>query len=336
MRITLILFISIITFQLSFSQENKSNKPPSKFQKLFIKPDSLNKARFWTLNGTLATGYTGVVVALDQVWYAEYPRSRFHTFNDMGEWEDMDKMGHLFTAYMESKLSSQMYQWTGLNRKKSAYAGFALGTVFQGTLETLDGFSEEWGWSWGDIAANTGGSLIFLAQELAWEEQRIVLKISSWRRPLNELTLMDQNGANPIRLSDRRNELYGTNPAEILLKDYNALTIWGSVNIHSFMKKKDTKFPKWLNIAVGYGAENVYGGFDNTWETEDGSVYALPETDYKRYRQIFLSFDIDMTKIPVKNKFLKTLFSGINILKIPAPAVEFNTLGKVKFHPFYF
>jgi uncharacterized protein YfiM (DUF2279 family) len=335
MRIILILFISIITFQLSFSQEDNF-KAPNKFQKLLMKPDSLNKARFWTLNGTLATGYTGIVIALDQVWYAEFPRSRFHSFNDMGEWNDMDKAGHLFTAYMESKLSSQMYQWTGLNRRKSAYAGFALGTIFQGTLETLDGFSEEWGWSWGDIGFNTGGSLIFLAQELAWKEQRIVLKISSWRRPLNDFTLVDQNGANPISLSSRRNELYGTNIAEVLLKDYNALTIWGSVNIHSFMKKKDTRFPKWLNVAVGYGAENIYGGFDNTWVNEDGSTYVLPERDYKRYRQIFLSFDIDMTKIPVKNKFLKTLFSGFNILKIPAPALEFNTLGKVKFHPFYF
>ena len=335
MRITLILFISIITFQLSFSQEDHF-KAPSKFQKLLMKPDSLNKARFWTLNGALATGYTGIVISLDKVWYAEFPRSRFHSFNDMGEWEDMDKMGHLFTAYMESKLSSQMYQWTGVNRKKSAYAGFALGTIFQGTLETLDGFSEEWGWSWGDIGFNTGGSLVFLAQELAWKEQRIVLKISSWRRPLDNLTLVDQNGLNPITLSSRRNELYGTNIAEVLLKDYNALTIWGSVNIHSFMKKKDTKFPAWLNVAVGYGAENIYGGFNNKWLSEDGSEYILPEENYKRYRQIFLSFDIDMTKIPVKNKFLKTLFSGINILKIPAPAVEFNTLGKVKFHPFYF
>lgn len=335
MRIILIFFISIATFHLSFSQEDPP-PPSNKFQKLLSKPDSLNKARFWTLNGTLATGYTGVVIALDRVWYAEFPRSRFHTFNDMGEWEDMDKMGHLFTAYMEGKLSSQMYQWTGLNRKKSAYAGFALGTIFQSTLETLDGFSEEWGWSWGDVGFNTGGSLIFLAQELAWEEQRIAIKISSWRRPLNELTLVDQNGVNPITLSSRRNELYGTNVAEVLLKDYNALTIWGSVNIHSFMKKKDTKFPAWLNVAVGYGAENIYGGFDNTWTSEDGSEYILPEEDYKRYRQIFLSFDIDMTKIPVKNKFLKTLFSGINIIKIPAPAVEFNTLGKVKFHPFYF
>lgn len=336
MRIILVLFTILLAFQFSFAQEEEK-KETSKFQKLFEKPEELNKARFWALNGTLATGYTGVVVALDRVWYAQYPRSRFHSFNDMGEWEDMDKSGHLFTAYMESKLSFQMYQWTGLNRKKSAYAGFALGTIFQSTLETLDGFSKEWGWSWGDVGFNTAGSLLFLGQELAWQEQRIVLKISSWRRPMDNYMVTSTDGLHTASLIERRNSLYGTNIGEVLLKDYNALTIWSSVNIHSFMKKKDGKFPKWLNVAVGYGAENVYGGFENSWtDDETGAEFILPGNDFERYRQVFFSVDIDMTKIPVKNKFLKTLFSAMNIIKIPAPAVEFNTQGKVKFHPIYF
>ncbi len=336
MRIILIIIaltIAIPTIGLTQVDQRES----SKFQQLFQKPDTLNKKRFWALNGTLATGYTGVVVALDRVWYAQYPRSRFHTFNDMGEWEDMDKMGHLFTAYMESQLSSQMYQWTGLERKKSAYVGFAIGAIFQGTLETLDGFSEEWGWSWGDIGFNTGGGLIYLGQELAWQEQRIVLKISSWRRPLDELVLTSTDGLHTTSLRQRRNDLYGTNIGEVLLKDYNALTIWSSANISSFIKNDNSKFPKWLNIAVGYGAENVYGGFSNRWtDDETGAEFVLPDGEFRRYRQIFLSLDIDMTKIPVKNKFLKTLFSAINVIKIPAPTVEFNTQGKVKFHPIYF
>lgn len=335
MRIILILFSILLVSQSSFTQDEPQES--SKFQKFFEKPEELNKARFWTLNGTLAVGYTGVVIGLDRIWYAQYPRSRFHSFNDMGEWEDMDKAGHLFTAYMESKLSAQMYQWTGLDRKKSAYAGFALGTIFQGTLETLDGFSKEWGWSWGDIGLNTAGSLAFLGQELAWKEQRIVFKISSWRRPMDDYLVMSTDGMHTASLIDRRNFLYGTNAGEVLIKDYNSLTVWSSVNIHSFMKKEDTWFPKWLNVAVGYGAENVYGGFRNSWtDDETGAEFILPSNDFERYRQVFLSFDVDMTKIPVKNKFLKTLFSAMNIIKIPAPTIEFNSQGKVKFHPIYF
>ncbi len=336
-RLAFCLFIVFSTLSYSFAQFNERPKSQSKFQQLFTAPDTLNKARFWALNTSLATGYTGVVIALDKVWYSQYPRSRFHTFNDMGEWEDMDKMGHLFTSYMESQLSSQMYRWTGLERNKSALVGFGIGTLFQTTLETLDAFSEEWGWSWGDVGFNTAGGLLYLGQELAWREQRIQLKISSWRRPLDDINITSTNGVKTVTLKDRRNELYGTNVGEILLKDYNALTIWASVNISSFMKNKDSKFPKWLNVSMGYGAENVYGGFENEWldETAD-SYFIIDSNEFPRYRQFYFSFDIDLTKIPVRNKFLKTILNGLNIFKIPAPAVEFNTLGKVKFHPFYF
>ncbi len=327
---------TFLLLTLSFSIFAQDEQKVSKLERLLTTPDTLNKARFWTLNGTLATGYTGVVIALNNVWYAQYPRSRFHTFNDMGEWEDMDKMGHLFTAYMESKLSAQMYRWTGLSDKKSAYAGFILGTVFQSTLETLDGFSEQWGWSWGDVGFNTLGSGIYLGQHLLWKEQRLHLKISSWRRPLDDRMITSTNGLGTYSLVDRRNELYGTNPAEILLKDYNSLTVWASMNIHAFIKKENTKFPKWLNVAVGYGAENVYGGFENLWTDDLNNEYALNKTDFPRYRQVFLSFDVDLTRIPVKKKWAKTLLATLNILKVPAPALEFNTQGKTKFHYIYF
>ncbi len=333
-RILCFIFSFFLLAQNSFAQEEK--KSPKKLERLFTPADTLNKARFWGLTATGLTGYTGVVVALDQVWYSQYPRSKFHTFNDMGEWEDMDKMGHLYTSYLESRISAELYRWTGLERKKSAYLGFGLGTVFQTTLETLDAFSDEWGWSWGDVAFNTAGGLIYLGQDLAWQEQRIQLKLSSWRRPLDDVIITSNDGLSTTSLIDRRNFLYGTNPGEILLKDYNSLTIWASVNISSFMKNKDTWVPKWLNVSIGYGAENVYGGFSNQWTDDDGAVYVLSPEDFERYRQIFLSFDVDLTKIPVKNKVLKSILTGLNMLKIPAPAVEFNTLGKVKVHPFYF
>ncbi len=330
-------FILIICCLYSLNSSAQDEPKENKFQNIFTVPDTLNKTRFWTLNTTLGVGYTGVVIALDRVWYAQFPRSKFHTFNDMGEWEDMDKMGHLFTAYMESRLSAQMYRWTGVERKKAAYAGVILGTVFQSTLETLDGFSEEWGWSWGDIGFNTAGCLTYLAQELAWKEQRIHLKISSWRRKLHDETITSTDGMHTASLVDRRNYLYGTNYGEILLKDYNSLTIWASLNIHSFIKNENSKFPKWLNIAVGYGAENVYGGFDNIWTDDDtGAEFILEEANYPRYRQIYFSFDVDLTKIKTKNKFVRTLLMGLNIIKIPAPALEINTLGKVKFHPIHF
>jgi hypothetical protein len=43
-----------------------------------------------------------------------------------------------------------------------------------------------------------------------------------------------------------------------MLKDYNGQTYWLSVNLHSFYK--GSKIPKWLNLAIGYGANGMLTG----------------------------------------------------------------------------
>ena len=43
-----------------------------------------------------------------------------------------------------------------------------------------------------------------------------------------------------------------------MLKDYNAQTYWFSANLKSFFP--EIKFTAWLNVAVGYGAEGMFGG----------------------------------------------------------------------------
>lgn len=302
----------------------------------FLQPsDTLNDWRFWGSAVTGATIYTGVMIGLNELWYSEYERTRFQLFNDLGEWEDMDKMGHLCTAYVEANWVYKGARWTGLEERKSIWLGVALGSLFQASIETLDGFSEKWGFSIPDIAFNTAGVSIFAAQQLIWEEQRILFKVSSYHEPYPDILVPSTSGGSSISLRDRAKDLYGEAYSARFFKDYNAQTIWASANLRSFMKKENSKIPKWLNVAVGYGAENMFGGFDNTWS--DGEVnYVLDENAFPRYRQFYLSLDIDLTRIKTKSPFLKTVFNIINVIKIPAPTLEINTLGKVKFHPIYF
>ena len=54
--------------------------------------------------------------------------------------------------------------------------------------------------------------------------------------------------------------------------------------------------------------------------------------EYPRTRQWYLSPDIDFRKIKTKSPFLKTVFSVLNIFKIPAPALEYNTTGRWRWH----
>jgi hypothetical protein len=54
------------------------------------------------------------------------------------------------------------------------------------------------------------------------------------------------------------------------------------------------------------------------------------------YRQFYLSLDVDLTKISTKSHFLKTLFSVINTIKIPAPTLQYDDFNGVKAHFIYF
>lgn len=296
-----------------------------------------HKGRFWVSAGSGAAIYAGISVSLWNIWYKDYPLSGFHTFNDWGEWNDMDKAGHLFSAYIESNYVFKGALWTGIKRRPAMWTAMAVGTGLQATIEVMDGFSEAWGFSLGDIGFNTLGVSLFAAQELLWEEQRIIMKVSSSRPDYSTEPVFSTDGAQMTTLKERADELYGASFSQVLFKDYNAMTIWSSVNIRSFLKNKQTtKVPGWLNLAVGYGAGNIYGGFSNTWTTEDGATFAVDPARHARYRRFLLSPDIDWSKIQTRHKWLKFSLSLLNWIKVPSPALEWKTSGGLKFHSFYY
>ena len=210
------------------------------------------------------------------------------------------------TAYTIGRVGIGMIKSAGVERTKAIWYGGMVGAFYQTTIEILDGFSSQWGFSIGDFTANTVGSGLLIAQELAWKQQRIVFKYS-----------FHQTKYPPYRPN-----LLGSSFYENLLKDYNGQTYWLSVNPYSFMSK-DSKFPKWLNIAIGYGAEGMTGARTNPIYM-DGNGNQI---SFERYRQFYLSLDADLTKIKTNSKFLKTIFMAVGAVKIPAPALEFNKYG---------
>jgi uncharacterized protein YfiM (DUF2279 family) len=323
--------IALLLCCLSFGHAQVTDS--TRLKPLQVAP-AFHKTRFWTVTSVAAVGYSGITIGLDRLWYANYPRSKFHFKDDWPGWMGYDKAGHMFTAYFESRLAAGVYAWTGLKRKQAAWAGAVTGSLFQTSIEILDGFSAEWGWSWGDILSNTAGSALFLGQELAWGEQRICMKFSFHPQNYSGAIIQASNGFGTTSYRDRAEALYGTGLPSIMLKDYNVGTLWLSANISSFLKD-DSKFPKWLNIAVGFGAENLYGAERNRWTDERGFDFEADPERYPRYAQFFIAPDIDFTRIPTKKPAVKILLHALNIIKLPAPSLEINTLGKVKWHWMY-
>ncbi len=302
----------------------------------FLRPaDSLNKKRLYGLLASGTTFYTAAVIQLNNVWYAQYPKSKLHTFDDSHEWRGVDKAGHVLTAYSQSRLTFDAFRWAGVKERPALWIGVASGTVFQTTLELLDGRSAHWGFSWADMGANTAGCILFGLQQAFWHEQRITLKISNTPRsyPATEIRSVDGTATTTIR--DRAHALFGKSYTQTFIKDYNGFTTWASVNVAAFLPK-NSRFPSWLNVAFGYGADNIYGGFDNIWTLEkggNGALFSLNTTEYPRYSQFYLSLDVDLTRIKTKNRIIKTLAKTFHYIKIPSPTLEYNTLGKWRFMP---
>lgn len=260
-------------------------------------------------------GYGATMAGLYSAWYSKYPQSNFHFFNDNREWLQVDKVGHAYSAYIESYGSMEMWRWTGLSRKKQIWIGGLSGAAYQTIIETLDGFSSEWGWSWGDFGANIFGSGLLISQELAWNQQRLRLKFSFHHKtyPTADLT-------------KRADQLYGKSETERFIKDYNGQTYWLTANLNSFMPHSN--FPPWLSIAVGYGAEGMFGGEENIGKDENG-IINFDRRDVKRYRQWFLAPDIDFSKIRTHSKLLRLAFGFANAFKFPAPSLELSN-GKMR------
>lgn len=295
----------------------------------FAPSDTFNQKRFNYALGISATTYTGFSIGLYHTWYKQYPQEKFHFYDDFGEWNHMDKIGHIYTSYFQGVLCYKGAKWTGLSDDKSILVGAICGSLFQSTIEVMDGFSSQWGFSLTDMGANAVGIGLFAVQQKHWKEQKISLKVSSIPRNYPQFSVVGSNGT-MVTLQERADNLFGTSFAEKFLKDYNAQVYWASISVESFLPQEN-KWPDWLNIAVGYGADNMYGGFENEWET-DGEKFIVDESAYPRIHQFYIGFDLDLTKIKTENHFLKGVLSMFNIFKAPSPAIEINSQGEFTYH----
>ena len=295
-------------------------------QSFFTPSDSLNPPRLVLVAGGWAAIYSGALVGLNSAWYNQHERTSFHAFNDWPEWKQMDKAGHVWTAYNEARWTAQALKWSGVKAGVADIAGVGTALLFQTTLEMFDAYSAKWGFSWSDMGANVAGAGLFFSQEKIWHEQRVVIKFSAHDVRYKRL----HGAAFTHKEAQRVMGLYGQSFAEKILKDYNGQTYWLSVNPSSFTQSFK---PRWLNIAVGYGADGIFGGTENVWRNENGLV---EQTNIERTRQFYLSPDIDFTRIPTNSPLLKTLFEMANVFKLPAPALMLDTKGRIKFHPLYF
>ena len=295
---TFLIKIGIICFVLLFFDMAWSQSA----LEAFLKPaDSLHVYRRNAVVISETVLFVGGIMQINKPFNSDHSIAKFHCIDDNLKCLQIDKFAHMFSSYQIGSLSYNALQWSGVSQKNKLIFGAGMGFVFLNSVEIFDGFNK--GTSFGDIAANAVGTSLFVSQELLWKEQRIIPKYSF--RPM---------GANST-------DIFSTDLGKMKYNvgcEFDAQTFWLSVNLYSFFKQ--SALPKWLNLATGYGVEGISGLI----------VQTTP------YRQLYFSFDVDLSKIQTRSHLLKTIFYVFNTIKIPAPTIEVSALGHAKWHLLYF
>lgn len=301
--ILLILVNLILSGQVSSKENNISKNDTS----------SISSSNICTAVMAVSTYYAISMYIMGKTWYKDKDIVPFHFYNDNSGYLQVDKFGHAFGAYTYSFIGYHGLKMMGMNNLESLIYGGSLGFIMQAPIEIMDGIHEGYGFSWGDIIANTLGSGIVISQQLLFDNQLVKYKFTYWKS----------------KYSESANGMLGTSFIDGIFKDYNAHTYWLSLPINAI--HNNNNIPEWLNFAVGYGAGGMYGEFTNesTYHGVD-----LPKTE--RYRRILISLDIDWTKIRTESTILKTILDGFTLVKVPFPAVEINSKGEVLLHLIYY
>ena len=239
-------------------------------------------------------------------------KSRFIPSTTMREWLQMDKVGHAATAYSMSRGGYELMRWSGVNEQASILTGGLLALLFQTTLEVYDGHAEGWGFSKGDMLANVAGTALFMGQQYGTGQQVVSMKY----------------GFRKTIFPPYRPNLLGKTTGQQMLKDYNGQQYWLSVNLASVLPVGE-RFPRWLNLDVGYSGSGMIGGHENPPVVDANGK----EVKFTRYRQFFISPDADLSRIGTFSPSLQRFIGTAQFFKIPAPSLEFSRIKGLRFHP---
>ena len=269
--------------------------------------------KFYTFLAAEGIVLTGGITYLSKQWYSDKKRVPFHFYNDLRGWNQVDKFGHFYASYIESDIGYSLMKKFNFSEKKALYLGGFQGLILETPIEIFDAYYDGWGFSLSDMVANAAGSLFFIFQQKIFKEQIIKPKLSFSRSKYARVA----NGY-----------LGKNNIVSEFLYDYNGYTFWFSISPRSIFPR--SKIPKWFNVSFGYGSDGMIGEFKNL-----SSYKGMEIPNFERFRQFYLSLDVDFSKIKTNSKFMKGVFTTLSYIKIPLPTLEISQ-KKTQGHFIYF
>ncbi|MCU0448943.1 MAG: YfiM family protein [Bernardetiaceae bacterium] len=264
------------------------------------------------LRAGAAVAYGGTLWALGKLWY-EQPSEEFHWFDDNAQWQQMDKVGHAYSAFQLSRLAQGLAQWAGVPPASALAQAPVWGWAALAPIEWLDGRQPGYGASPGDLLANTLGAVLYFAQARWLPAADLQARFAFW----------------PSTLATARPERLGRHLGERLIKDYNGQTYWLSVGGNWLLRPwrnpedAEPEKPTPWRLAIGYGA--------------GGLVYGQPQQNlaqgYGAFRRFFVGVDLDWAYVQqslgLTGPGWQAAFFAAQAYRCPAPALLWATgLGR--------
>ncbi len=199
---------------------------------------AVSVTRLSIVGGATIGGFVVGHAVLNDLWW-KGSRTDFHinTDQDYRYALNADKLGHATFAYIATTTYADLFRWTGMDSAQAVWSAAGVATAYQTYIEVRDGFSEKYGFSWGDIAANMVGISLPVLKHYYPSLRPFDLQVSFWPS------------------QDFRNGYYNA-----IIDDYTSTTHWLSVNIHDLAPTSTFKdVPAWLGLAIGHSVQNLDG-----------------------------------------------------------------------------
>ena len=198
----------------------------------------ISVTRLGIVGGATIGGFVVGHAVLNDLWWKGTPTDfHFNTDDDYRYALNADKFGHATFAYIATTTYADLFRWTGMDSASAVWSAAGVATAYQTYIEIRDGYSETYGFSWGDIAANIAG---------------ISLPVLKHYYP--SLRPFD------LQISFGPSEGFRQGSHNAIIDDYTSTTHWLSVNLHDLAPTSTFKdVPPWLGLALGHSVQNLDG-----------------------------------------------------------------------------
>lgn len=257
-------------------------------------PDGYTERPGFGLKKAIATGIAGTVLAgtATDFYFSWWKNTKkpFSFFTDHwlnGAQRGLDKFGHMFGAYVILKSVRNTLLWGGYDRSTALWIASGMAMFNAVEIEVGDGFSE-FGFDYQDLTFDVIGVAYGMLQA--------------------EIPALDNFNVKFSYFSDK-----GFKTPASFIQDYDAMTVWLSVNVHNLLPEPVRKYwPEFINLAAGFGVTNG--------ETR---------------REFIIGIDFNLEGIHTSSEDVLYAQRLLNLMRIPAPAVVWTEGERITAHGIY-